>query len=510
MGDATADADGWKTVCIRTEKFLDAVIGRIKDNEFRISPVPFHRYIRHTRLSKWLDMSGATRTKGVDRVGKLAKILCQSLPCEWTPSERMSQQTRKRKPAETSTTSGSEGYEMMVTPAWLLVYILLPNSSSHRNHMDKTKDTRRRAFHVLTLITKLACEAGQRKIRTKHTTFFVSEDGHMEFDGSWQAASGTATGLGAVRRFLDQYDTEENGRIAPGMVNSSTLAGMLWHIARLCWKTTHMHNSGLRDVAKDISYNLIRDLTQGLREWFEGAKEATSIEVLASQAGKTRTPPILVANLMKKTRPRHSAKDWHEDGGKTTASAAHLERRTSAGYLSSIHDRLGQEGKVEMCIDGTMFAGRELDVIVVYAPKVNVAAYLPPVTVRRLHWRAAHAGSKISDADRQKFLKSGFRKLERVTVYDALCGWEHCLKAGLGKSLADFRLPEPLPLMEPGSMRYQHNGSWYRTSSSRQVGASGPDPGGSLEMPSMGYPLEDVPVFMLSVDQKQNQWSACH
>ena len=59
-------------------------------------------------------------------------------------------------------------------------------------------------------------------------------------------------------------------------------------------------------------------------------------------------------------------------------------------------------------------------------------------------------------------------------------------------------------------MRYQHNGSWYRTSSSRQVGASGPDPGDSLEMPSMGYPLEDVPVFMLSVDQKQNQWSACH
>ena len=223
VAEATTErdtADGWKTVCIRNEKFDVAVIGRMSNNEFLISPVSFHRYIRKGAIGKWLDTSGCTRVNGAHRVQQLARILCPSLPCEWIPSERMSQQTRKRKPAETSTTSGSEGYEVMVTPAWLLVYILLPNSSSHRAHMDKTKDTRRRAFHVLTLITKLACQAGQRKIRTKHTTFSVSEDGHMEFDGSWQAASGTATGLGAVRRLLNKYDREEDERMALGMVNS--------------------------------------------------------------------------------------------------------------------------------------------------------------------------------------------------------------------------------------------------------------------------------------------------
>ena len=100
-----------------------------------------------------------------------------------------------------------------------------------------------------------------------------------------------------------------------------------------------------------------------------------------------------------------------------------------------------------MCVDGTMFAGRELDVTVVYAPEANVAAYLPPVKVRRLHWREAHAGSMISQDDKQKFLKTGFRIQQRVTVLDAVCEWEHCLKAGLGKSLADFKLPEPLRIM---------------------------------------------------------------
>ena len=117
----------------------------------------------------------------------------------------------------------------------------------------------------------------------------------------------------------------------------------------------------------------------------------------------------------------------------------------------------------------------------------------------------------ISQGDKQKFLQTGFRVQNRLTVYDALCEWEHCPKAGLGKSLADFKLPEPLRLMEPGSVRYQYNGNWYRTSS-QKVPASGLDACDSLEMPPMGCPLEDedVPVFMPTVDQNQNQWSACH
>ena len=55
------------------------------------------------------------------------------------------------------------------------------------------------------------------------------------------------------------------------------------------------------------------------------------------------------------------------------------------------------------------------------------------------------------------------------------------------------------------------NGKWYRTSS-QKVPASGLDACDSLEMPPMGCPLEDedVPVFMPTVDQNQNQWSACH
>ena len=49
VAEATTErdtADGWKTVCIRNEKFDVAVIGRMSNNEFLISPVSFHGHIR--------------------------------------------------------------------------------------------------------------------------------------------------------------------------------------------------------------------------------------------------------------------------------------------------------------------------------------------------------------------------------------------------------------------------------------------------------------------------------
>ena len=192
VAEATTErdtADGWKTVCIRNEKFDVAVIGRMSNNEFLISPVSFHRYIRQGPLGKWLDTSGCTRVNGAHRVQQLARILCPSLPCKWIPSERMTQGIRKRKHAKTSTTSCGEGFEMLATPAWLVVYILLTNCTSNRVNMNGTKDQRRRAFHVLTVITKLA-------------------------------GSCTATGLGAVRTFLNKYDKAEDERIGRRMAGS--------------------------------------------------------------------------------------------------------------------------------------------------------------------------------------------------------------------------------------------------------------------------------------------------
>ena len=98
--------------------------------------------------------------------------------------------------------------------------ILLANCTMTRNNMKFNKEGRRRAFHVLTVITKLACEAGSNtRIDTRHTSFFVSNDGQLQFDDAWRAAS-TATGLGAVRTLLNKYDKEEDERMALGMVNS--------------------------------------------------------------------------------------------------------------------------------------------------------------------------------------------------------------------------------------------------------------------------------------------------
>ena len=136
--------------------------------------------------------------------------------------------------------------------------------------MKFNQEGRRRAFHVLTVITKLACEAGSNtRIDTRHTSFFVSIDGQLQFDDAWRAASGTATGLGAVRRLLSKYDREEDERMALGMVNSSTLAGMLWQIARPCIESRHQKPS--KNLAKTNKNALSIWFVFGsflLRGWF--------------------------------------------------------------------------------------------------------------------------------------------------------------------------------------------------------------------------------------------------
>ena len=100
----------------------------------------------------------------------------------------------------------------------------------------------------------------------------------------------------------------------------------------------------------------------------------------------------------------------------------------------------------------------------------------------------------------------------------------------MGKSLADFQLPGKLSLMSPGTVRYKYKERWYRAAaqqaahsglahqaqdsslelaldSGQAVGES--EPLGHLEM-ALDCKWDDIPVFLLSLDQKQSQWSAYH
>ena len=196
-------SDGWKTVCLHFNKMQAPVICRVvSSTELLISPVSFHGYIRGGPLSKWLDESGATQVLGSARKRNLAMTLCPSSPCHWIPSERMAYGARKRKHEETatatglgaaSTTDGSSGVEIMATPAWLLVYTLLVNCETPRQRPEEGRKRRVRAFHVLTELLALACEAAadnksQTEINTEHAVFSCTRIGHLQFDYKWRQA----------------------------------------------------------------------------------------------------------------------------------------------------------------------------------------------------------------------------------------------------------------------------------------------------------------------------------
>ena len=129
-----------------------------------------------------------------------------------------------------------------------------------------------------------------------------------------------------------------------------------------------------------------------------------------------------------------------------------------------MHRKLGSCTVLELLLDGSTFATKELNVPIAYSPQLNSSAYLLPFRGRILRWRDGAAGTAISDKDFQRFLKTGFRTMPRIAIWDFLCELEHVLKAGLGKSLKDFQLTFEFRVMEHGHVRYWSVGSqqWFR------------------------------------------------
>ena len=152
-------------------------------------------------------------------------------------------------------------------------------------------------------------------------------------------------------------------------IRDSTCAGMLWHLARACLRRCRTRaEQATRAIAINIVDNFIILLTKGLRHWFGQAKEASTVDLLSCHPAGKRTPPLLVHNLMQKKHPRAQATSWREDGVRVLTDASHFEREASKQYLSRIHQTLGQQRMVEVCMDSTTFAKKELNVMIADAP----------------------------------------------------------------------------------------------------------------------------------------------
>ena len=445
---------------------------------------------------------------------RLAKLLGVHQLCSWVPSERM--QLTGLGGVSTQDDS-SRGFEPLVSPGWLILYTLLENCCNLRKSTAAAVAMRKRAFEILDMLVRKACQAsGTSSLQTAHATFSVSQDGHLQGDDHWKQL--VATGLGAhdapglaqVCAGIQAGQASDNARVGEGVVVASTLSGMLWLVTRLCICKAPGGKAAF-EIARDMACDLIVFVADIVSRWFISlpVSEVRTLDLVAAQPRGSRTMPEVVARMLQKKRPRTTAQQWRSDGIHTVPNAKYLERRSSAAYLGNVHSSMGAVRTIGLSLDGTTFATKELNVTMAYAPFLDLGAYLPPIKCRRLRWRSSSSGQEISEADKAQFLKTGFRTMPRMEIWDFVCELEHLLKSGLGKSLQDFRFAEEFPLMDAGHVRYYHptKKQWYRVSASSPAGDEGTP---ELSLKTLSLLLADIPVLLFDEDQKHSQWSGSH
>ena len=191
-----------------------------------------------------------------------------------------------------------------------------------------------------------------------------------------------------------------------------------------------------------------------------------------------------------------------------------------AGAQSSLASgaSVGPPLMAEIIWDSTHFACKDIQVNGVYSPIHNVSAYLPPMTLRHIKWRAAEAGEDLTEEDLVQFEKTGFRVRARMESCDVIKYLNHVVQVGFARSLLAFRCPVPLERLKRGAVRVYHQGTgrWYRVEEEERCKASSAsasgieEPLGQQELPNELMDPSLVNVLAATLDQKQSQWTATH
>ncbi len=237
--------------------------------------------------------------------------------------------------------------------------------------------------------------------------------------------------------------------------------------------------------------------------------------LVALQPPRQRTVPALIQRLLKKRNKRKVVRDWKEDGCRVGTCVDHLEARQTSQYLQWTKELLGSCHVWEIALDSTMFATKDTQVHICFAPAVGIAAYAPPVVLRQLRWRKGGAMESMTEQELARFEKHGFRAQPRMQAYDCIRSVNHVLQVTLGTTLLSFQAAAgALGLMPPGGVRIREpqESRWLRMSKSldSRVPASGSSFEAQPELPDALINPKKVPFLILTMDQKQSQWTAAH
>lgn len=474
MEEAEAGPTRWKT--LQLDDILVTVRISQAAQDVRWSVPPFHEKVRTTPLSRWLLKKG-----GQQMIRKVHLAVCPSLPSVWYPSDKMHQPPYKRKAEELE--SGGSRF-VMATCSWILLYLLAANHVRKRTQQSQADETVfRLSYQMLKTLVNLGakhCPDTWRVFRTHYGPARLEKNGEIacDGDGSWVLA---------------------------GPDEARGIAGTLWQ-----W--VHPGHRPRGRIAQSILPQLIFRSCVGLARWALTEEEPSTSMLVALQRPGKKTHPALLSRLLQKQKKRRTVADWREDGLKVKTVVGCVEANASAHFVHSIRHEFKPCKVIELVLDSTRFATRDTQVCIAFAPEVGLAAYLPPIVNRQLKWREGQAGSAVTDAEWKQFCKMGFKAKHRMEVLDSIRGICHSLSTGVGKCLTSFRLPpgDLCPLTE-GSARYwhPHQARWMRANRAdlQLMVASA---SGYLGKPECPDAARDPPMLLLTVDQKQSQWTAAH
>lgn len=216
-----------------------------------------------------------------------------------------------------------------------------------------------------------------------------------------------------------------------------------------------------RDVATRWAASLVAEAASQM-DAFVLAVDAPPLQVVAArhQKGKVRARRwsfLTKAEINRMKRPRFCAAEQGEKQ-RVNVNADLNVLQGNALYLEKVRVMLEPARCFELCMDSSRFGGRNLELVLVYSPDVDLAGYLTPLLQRELLWRTGLPGEPLTDKDQAAFEKSGFKSRKGMLTFDLVRGINHVLVKDTGRDLASFLLPD-MCVAERGASRVWDGGS---------------------------------------------------
>ena len=184
-------------------------------------------------------------------------------------------------------------------------------------------------------------------------------------------------------------------------------------------------------------------------------EEASTASLISLQPSKKRCSPAILSRLLRRGNKRAACKSWQQDGMKLMTNVEHFEKKMSTVYFWGARTVFAGESVLEIILDSSMFGTQDYQVHVMFAPRKNMAAYLPPTIMRHLRWRKEDAGLPISGEERSKFEATGFQPHRGQSIEDHIRCLHHVLKIGANEDegLLKFKCPVEFKPLESGEAR---------------------------------------------------------